>query len=348
MARPEPRQNPLWPNEPDCATTLSAISCMTQAKSAEHVRRRLVEGLSDLLPISSVRFLTPAGADYLNQPLAGEIEYQGREASIRWDLMPRRGIKAQGSLRQAISSQRPQSATQDAHSDVFPIMFSRELLELIEIRRALHAPAASPLLPQLIEIYQNFLAILHAQERDALTGVLNRGAFDAHLALTAQNLKTPGQSLKLGIQNWWLMMLDVDHFKQVNDVYGHLIGDEVLLLVAREIQASLRRTDRVYRYGGEEFAVLLSPCQHADARRLADNIRECIAGAHFPQVESVTLSIGLAAVDQYDHVANIVGRADRALYQAKRNGRNRVEEFHCLAQSPLRAGLQTPGTLEIF
>lgn len=336
------------PEEPNCEYTLSTVRGLTQADCSEQVRRLFVESLSKLTAISSVRFLTPSGGNKLNQSLIAQVKYIDRQPRLNWDAKPRRGIPASGALGRAHDLRIFQRDRSSPHVEVFPISVNGKLKELIEITRSMQPQDNDLELQDLIGIYQNFLRILNAQEHDALTGVYNRGVFDAHLALLAQSLRGETAQLGLNSEKWWLMMLDVDHFKQVNDGYGHLIGDEVLLLVARHIQNSLRNVDKIYRYGGEEFAVLLSPCLQTDAYRLAESIRHGIESAHFPQVENITISIGIAPIDHFDHVANIVGRADQALYQAKREGRNRVCGFAGTKRPYPRPGLQEPGALELF
>ncbi len=158
---------------------------------------------------------------------------------------------------------------------------------------------------------------------DGLTGLHNHGYFQETLAIRARELAE-------GHQPYAVLMMDLDGFKAVNDTYGHLAGDAMLRSVADALAASIRKEDVAARYGGEEFAVFL-PHRTADQARLVaerirsavDQIRAMVPG--FARPIRVTLSVGLAAFPEHgsDH-HEILEKADLALYQAKREGKNRV------------------------
>jgi two-component system cell cycle response regulator len=125
-----------------------------------------------------------------------------------------------------------------------------------------------------------------------------------------------------------LLMLDVDHFKKVNDVHGHPAGDQVLVAIASSIAAALRTEDIFARYGGEEFVVVCRGVELDNAARLAERLRAVVEAAVIEYQGlriPVTISVGVASyVDQPEAAVELVGAADRALYEAKRGGRNRV------------------------
>jgi diguanylate cyclase (GGDEF)-like protein len=120
------------------------------------------------------------------------------------------------------------------------------------------------------------------------------------------------------------MMIDLDHFKQVNDTYGHLNGDAVLAELAQIISTGARESDVCARYGGEEFAMILHETTEPGARTLADRIRAKVAAATFPGGLKLTISIGVAATDEPALFTSLIDRADQALYAAKQGGRNQV------------------------
>jgi len=164
---------------------------------------------------------------------------------------------------------------------------------------------------------------------DPLTGLANRGAFDRALAegmQSARRLRRP----------FTLVVIDIDHFKNVNDTYGHPVGDVVIKAVAERMRQELRDQDTVARYGGEEFALLLEGAAEGIAFSVADRIRERIATnpIPIPPEESadgqpfevqITLSAGLSIFRETDSPEAFVKRADKALYVAKRSGRNQVK-----------------------
>ncbi|MGE0082225.1 MAG: GGDEF domain-containing protein [Thiohalomonadaceae bacterium] len=160
---------------------------------------------------------------------------------------------------------------------------------------------------------------LLASRKDALTGVGNRAAFEEALAREVLLARRAGQALAL-------LALDLDHFKRVNDLHGHQTGDGVLKEAAARMQAALRATDLLFRYGGEEFVVLLGNTDEAGAALVAERIRQAMAADGFCRGSlPVTVSIGIAVLAEGDHARDLFARADAALYRAKAAGRNRVE-----------------------
>lgn len=151
---------------------------------------------------------------------------------------------------------------------------------------------------------------------DTLTGVWNRRQ-GTDLIAADLSARRPGQALSL-------LMLDIDHFKSINDTFGHQAGDHVLIEVASRVRRSLRGNDVVARWGGEEFVVMLRDCGLPDALRLAEEIRSTIAEVPFGTLGSLTVSIGAAEIRANENLASWLGRADQALYRAKRAGRNEV------------------------
>lgn len=153
-------------------------------------------------------------------------------------------------------------------------------------------------------------------EHDPLTGALNRhGLTRALTSRLAMNREEHPLSL---------ILLDLDRFKKFNDEYGHTAGDAVLKTFVQLLYDSLREEDRVYRYGGEEFVVLLD-VRGKKAMRVAENLRRAVAGHHFRGDFRVTVSAGVAEAMPMDTERRLVNRADRALYRAKSNGRDRCE-----------------------
>ncbi len=145
------------------------------------------------------------------------------------------------------------------------------------------------------------------------------------------------------------MVLDIDHFKRVNDTYGHLIGDEVLLLVARLMRSCFRYSDQLYRFGGEEFVILMRCDGDADALRVLERLRGIFESHRFPQVGHITVSIGVTQVFHNDIPSEAFGRADEAVYHAKSHGRNQVQSYQQLvAQGALVAQVKEGMVVDLF
>jgi two-component system cell cycle response regulator len=175
---------------------------------------------------------------------------------------------------------------------------------------------------QLRETNRRLLEQLEALSlTDALTGVPNRRSYEAALEREIARAQRHQHALSLAL-------LDIDHFKRVNDTYGHQEGDEVLRAFARTVTHVLRKGDSLYRYGGEEFVVLLPHADAAGAEIAARRIIGAVAAAPIALATTtlaVTASAGVASLDlAQDDGLGLVGRADAALYEAKRGGRNRV------------------------
>jgi diguanylate cyclase (GGDEF)-like protein len=173
------------------------------------------------------------------------------------------------------------------------------------------------------EFIASSIGILQQAERnahtDALTGLGNRhwmqSMFDREIKRAAHS----GKAL-------CLMMVDVDHFKNFNDQYGHIAGDRVLAAVSETLREHLRPTDLIARFGGDEFAVLLPDLSLEQAERAAERVRAQVAALAPPSLSTaVTISAGITSFKKGDDVAQLVQRADAAMYAAKDHGRNRVE-----------------------
>jgi diguanylate cyclase (GGDEF)-like protein/PAS domain S-box-containing protein len=177
---------------------------------------------------------------------------------------------------------------------------------------------------------RNFVAVFHniserkrmeqklerQASRDYLTGLYNRRAFDAALRDAMQLAEQRAEPLAL-------LLLDIDHFKRINDRHGHEMGDRVLQSIARQLGASLRSTDLLARWGGEEFAILLAGTSLQGALVFADRLRTQVA-EHRLQGLSVTVSIGIGELRRGEQADGLLSRVDSALYRAKHAGRNQV------------------------
>ncbi|BBK38884.1 hypothetical protein STAQ_39620 [Allostella sp. ATCC 35155] len=159
-----------------------------------------------------------------------------------------------------------------------------------------------------------------AMEHDSLTGLLNHGRFKDKLQHELERGRRTGSQISL-------VLLDLDHFKQVNDTYGHLAGDRVIRALARTLRARLRRIDIVGRYGGEEFGVILLDTGPADAYRAVEPVRQAFAHQRFEEggvAFRVTFSAGIASSRTHCDMNDLIAAADAMLYEAKRAGRDAV------------------------
>jgi diguanylate cyclase (GGDEF)-like protein len=180
---------------------------------------------------------------------------------------------------------------------------------------------------RILELHEELVQardrLQYQASHDAMTGVWNRAAIQE--ILQAEVARAQREKIPAGI-----LLLDLDHFKQINDQYGHLAGDSVLREAARRMKGRLRAYDSVGRYGGEEFLVVLPGCDQTAAAHQAERLRQAISEKLFDVPEGeipVTISIGATSTsrDGGGEIDSLLRAADAALYRAKEGGRNRVE-----------------------
>lgn len=168
---------------------------------------------------------------------------------------------------------------------------------------------------QLHHHIKNHIDLLNNQiQLDGLTGIANRKTFDLVIKEYVENA-TP----------FSLVLLDIDRFKKVNDTYGHLVGDEVLKYLTNIMKIYCNSEDLCFRYGGEEFGILIKGLDEEDTYEIAEALRNKIAETISPTGEAITVSVGITSLHSFDrHSKSVIERADIALYQSKSNGRNRT------------------------
>jgi diguanylate cyclase (GGDEF)-like protein len=255
---------------------------------------------------------------------------------------------------EALTGQTVVTRDRDAGLSVFPLATDREVVGVLElITEGELNDEAQRMVCSILRIYRNFQGLLDYSERDTLTGLLNRKTFDesflkissaiptASSAHDARRLAGPGS-------RYWLGMIDIDHFKSVNDTYGHLIGDEVLLLLSRLMRSSFRFHDRLYRFGGEEFVVLMRCDNEADAQRAFERLRLNTSAYAFPQVGHITVSVGFSELKSGDSPSSAIERADRAVYYAKTHGRDQVQSHADLVARGELELSEKIGDVELF
>ena len=290
-----------------------------------------------------------AGAMYLVRTGKAEMF---REAAYNLTTRARGGVRKLDDepLRSALAVMRPLVVKLDDHTApgldagghpqhalVVPIQRSGQLMGAME----LYLNAWRELSEDQVDLLngvasQAAIAIRHAQlfqaqEENALTDELtklpNRRALAQRFLQEMQRARRHRNSIAF-------LMIDIDHFKQVNDTYGHLNGDAVLAELAQILVTGARESDVCARYGGEEFALILHETTEPGARTLAERIRAKVAAATFPGGLKLTISIGVAATDEPALFTQLIDRADQALYAAKQGGRNQVRVADMTGPAP--------------
>jgi diguanylate cyclase (GGDEF)-like protein len=290
-----------------------------------------------------------AGAMYLVRTGRAEMY---REASYNLTPRARGGLRKidEEPLSSAIGAMRPLVVKLDEHTApglelgghpqhalVVPIQRSGQLMGAMELYlnawRELNEDQADLLngVASQAAIAIRHAQLFQAQEENALTDELtklpNRRALAQRFLQEMQRARRHHNAIAF-------MMIDLDHFKHVNDTYGHLNGDAVLAELAQILMGSARESDVCARYGGEEFALILHETTESGARILAERIRSKVAAATFPGGLKLTISVGVAATDDAALFTQLMDRADQALYMAKQGGRNQVRVADMRAPAP--------------
>lgn len=184
----------------------------------------------------------------------------------------------------------------------------------------------------IIRVYRNLVALHDSKERDTLTKLPNRQTFDRRLMQICEYyLSLP--RISVDSKSSWFAIMDIDHFKKVNDTFGHLYGDEVLLIFSQLMEKHFRYNDFLFRFGGEEFVVILNLANQSNAEMVFQRFREAVATHAFPTVGRVTVSIGVTHINTAVMPSTLIDRADKALYFAKANGRNQVILYETTLQA---------------
>ncbi|XAH25903.1 GGDEF domain-containing protein [Xylophilus sp. GW821-FHT01B05] len=244
-----------------------------------------------------------------------------------------------------------------------PVRLHDKVVSCLELQNSTpYEPQTLEVVYGIVEVYRNYQSLLDYSERDALTGLFNRKTFDEQFSRHARSDQpVPARAVHVGdpaeaaaaaaaspSASQWLAVVDIDHFKQVNDRFGHVYGDEVLILVANLLRSSFRAHDRIFRFGGEEFVVLLRSVSLEGAHRIFNRFRTNIEQHDFPQVGQVTVSVGFTGTRDGTPV-EILGHADQALYYAKEHGRNQVCFYEDLmAKGQLHSAGVAHDSVELF
>jgi diguanylate cyclase (GGDEF)-like protein len=313
---------------------ISVISALSELTNAARAR------VLDVLYVGDQIFVKPQ-ITIDNGTIAPSEDYSG-------NIIPEQPIGELPALEEGLNNHENivEQLSADGNRTVWlPVWMSEKVHVCLEIYNpSSYTDNTKEVMNGILVVYRNFQNLLDYSERDSLTGLLNRKTFDdkfSKIIRTTMQRQGPGE-LDEGEaerrdydkeKQHWLAVLDIDHFKRVNDQFGHLYGDEVLILVANLMRSSFRPTDKLFRFGGEEFVILLRSTTKEDAQMVFERFRENVARYPFPQVGTVTISIGFAHIDPFEPAVGIIGRADQALYFAKSKGRNRVCHYEDLIKT---------------
>jgi diguanylate cyclase (GGDEF)-like protein len=237
---------------------------------------------------------------------------------------------------------------QEKELTLFPLLNAKKQPIAVILIEALQDSQDHALMLMILKIYHNFVALMNENERDTLTGLLNRKTFDLKINTIISSLHDSLHRRKGEQTQSYLAIFDIDHFKRVNDTYGHLMGDEVLLLFSRILEKTFRDQDLLFRFGGEEFVGVFQCPSDEAMYSVLNRFRDNIEKYNFPQVGIVTVSSGFTKIVTSDLSSSIIDRADTSLYHAKNNGRNQVCQHEQLISAGILAHSENSGEIELF
>lgn len=242
---------------------------------------------------------------------------------------------------------------------IVPLICDEKIMSAIEMISNEDLKKFKELINGVKRIYENYLYILNKSERDKLTGLLNRHSFDTKFnrliqiqrnkkLLENKNQTDHERRQQTNDSSAWLAVIDIDHFKKINDRFGHICGDEVLLILSQKMKAFFRNSDLLFRFGGEEFVVILEPTSPEMAKQTLEKFCKKIANSHFPLIGNITISGGYVKVTDSNYSVTLIEHADQALYYAKKNGRNCMHCYESLVERGKLPKFIEKGEVELF
>jgi diguanylate cyclase (GGDEF)-like protein len=230
---------------------------------------------------------------------------------------------------------------------IHPVQNMKGVTGFLVIKAAEHIERDQELASILLGFFRNYVSLLNDNQRDHLTGLLNRKCFDDKIMKMILSLSNVNKRNTDKV-HYCLAVLDIDHFKRVNDTYGHLIGDEVLLHFSQCMNETFREYDLLFRVGGEEFVVVLRNVDADQAMAVMERFRRAVETRYFPQVGQITTSIGVTFIAANDLPGTIIDRADQALYYCKENGRNQIACYEKLIEDGKLQKKEAESDIDLF
>lgn len=339
---------------------LESAICLTEERDTRSLEKVLFSTLSDFISFNALILLrVPRHSDGKCLDIAmslPEKAYQDRLDLIEYEF-GEPGIRRDESINQCIGSAAVVSIDSEEDHVIFPLVVNDEVLGVLNIYGCACDSDTEKLIQGFVKIYSNFLAVLNDSEHDTLTGLLNRKTFDARL-IELYSIDKLKDNIEFSIEDGrrsgnkiihhQIGILDIDSFKRINDNFGHVYGDEVLLLFSDMMRKIFRNSDLLFRFGGEEFVVVLLNVSSSQAFNIFERFRTELEKFHFPQVGKVTVSIGMGNIDSQCHSTILLERIDQALYYAKEHGRNQVCNYHDLVEQGQLYEIEIEEQIDLF
>jgi len=343
---------------------LKTILCITMQKDIESLQRAYLSALMSLYDLHDATIYKPISsvkAVNLEQTIKLRNSMQcADESEACFDDLPLNVI-INADIQECLDSKDTVlfSLPENRINILLPIVSADVVLSIISLKGDKSLSASLEEMTYITRIYGNFFTLINEGERDTLTSLYNRRTFDAKLArmlavqksikLAEMENKIEGEQRDLKLEEHaWLVTIDIDYFKRVNDQFGHIAGDEVLLQLSQKMKDFFRSTDLLFRFGGEEFVIVLEPIPYDNVWVTLEHFRKAVEEYVFPLVGSITISTGFAGIKEQDYPITILDYADKALYFAKEHGRNCIHSYEKLLETGQLVAPEIEGSIDLF
>ncbi|MCO4784463.1 GGDEF domain-containing protein [Marinomonas atlantica] len=324
---------------------LHHIENFTAQRDKELLAFSLLKSIRDILSPMRVSILTLNGQD---EPIMEISLSNGESCDYRYqDINVSDSTRASLDYINTWHLDELMKAHDDQYTSFHVLQQSRQLNQYLIITLD-NKPSRSEsyIIKGMLSIYSNFSSLLADAQTDELTGLMNRKTFEESIIKLYQ-----GSAFSELTDNHtnWIAIIDLDHFKVINDTAGHLYGDEVLIHVSRVLRQTFRQDDMLFRFGGEEFVVLMRDLTRQQCAELLDQFRTNVQEIIMNDLAPITISAGICEFQKDTFHVTLMDQADQALYYSKKNGRNRATFYDEIVEAGLaKQSKVAHGEIDLF
>ena len=328
------------------AAVLESVVQMTDQRQLDSLAESLVSTVKQMVNAEQVKILT-VNHDLEAEDAASQLILQADETAHEVLL---ECLKTHAAARVSTPIREQQTLEQVA----IPIMLKDVVMMILWVTSERLYEQDIQMLIGFSKVYENFQSMVIESETDPLTGLLNRKAFLPRLTNVTKIIRKEvidcviePEKWTLNLTSYWLCIFDIDKFKLINDTFGHLYGDEILLDMVKVMKATFTEHDSIFRFGGDEFVVLMSKRRKADMLSLCKGFSHHLSIHHGREVK-ITISMGIIEVNSVEEPSELLIKADKALYHIKETGRNRVGVYEDLVADGSIIPLTIEDDIELF
>jgi len=327
---------------------LQSVVSITSQKDTNDLSYSMIATLAELVNLSSAAMIHCCHGEQPTPLVHLEIKRTDLLPTYHWDNHSYQLSINLEKMTECLIKQSPVvDKLEHKYVHYFPIVISNTFSTALILTSSEELSDHYSVINGLLLIYKNYHSLLEESEHDKLTGLLNRNSFERRLQRLARSNKPP-TATQNNNGSAWLAIIDIDFFKRINDTYGHVGGDEILLIISQLMKTYFGPDSLLFRFGGEEFIVIVDKLKKAQAESTLESFRQLVSEHSFPFSERLTVSIGYCELESFDYPTTIIDQADKALYHAKETGRNKTLNYHELIVQGLLVSETSDGDIELF